>query len=110
MSLVYMFQLTTYAYRELEDMNSLLGVPRLECPFCRLVGFEATVTPVPPEPTAPHGPKLDRKDRIQAGMMHCQNCDYSRADGAKLFRCSACKTELYCVREPLKPTLTARQY
>nr|VWO94968.1 Zn(2)-C6 fungal-type domain-containing protein [Ganoderma boninense] len=54
------------------------------------------VTPVPPEPTAPHGPKVDRKDRIQANMMHCQNCDNSRADGAKLFRCSACKTELYC--------------
>ncbi|KAM5537923.1 hypothetical protein V8D89_008399 [Ganoderma adspersum] len=85
-----------YEGMNLEGMNKLLGVPRLECPFCRLVGFEATVTPVPPEPTAPHGPKVDRKDRIQASMMHCQNCDYSRADGAKLFRCSACKTELYC--------------
>ena len=60
------------ACREImEGMNSLFGVPRLECPFCRLVGFEAMVTPVPPEPPAPHGSKLDRKDRIQAGMMHC---------------------------------------
>ncbi|KZT12829.1 uncharacterized protein LAESUDRAFT_17982 [Laetiporus sulphureus 93-53] len=44
-------------------------------------------------------PESDPKEPLRKESTQCQNCLKSRADGAIMSRCSACRVDLYCSKE-----------
>ncbi|KAI0752799.1 hypothetical protein C8Q80DRAFT_1267288 [Daedaleopsis nitida] len=83
------------------DMDALKAmgyIPNVRCEWCRLAGIDGMLSPAPPAPED-HAPPANRETLLQREMMHCQQCDLSRAAGAKLFRCGGCRTELYCSKK-----------
>ena len=63
-----------------------------DCPTCRALAA------IPHAPTGgQRHPFSDPQQQARKELTQCQSCFKSKAEGAKLFKCSACKVDLYCV-------------
>jgi len=60
------------------------------------------------EEPEPH-PESDPKETQRKELTQCQNCFKSRAEGARMSRCSRCKVEMYCGRECQKQAWKAHK-
>ena len=64
-----------------------------ECEECR----KATLANLIPPAHKRRNPASNPKQQARSELTQCQTCWKSKADGAVLFKCSACKVDLYCV-------------
>lgn len=62
------------------------------------LGLKESIPPPPPPPNTRHH-ESDPEEKLRKEAMQCQNCLVSRADGAVLHRCGACKVDFYCSRK-----------
>ena len=74
-------------------MNTTLAF-HPDCPDC---AQELGLGGVPPAPGKHRHPVSDPAETNRKELTQCQHCYKSRAAGAVLQKCAACKVDLYCV-------------
>ncbi|TCD68882.1 hypothetical protein EIP91_009597 [Steccherinum ochraceum] len=66
-----------------------------ECEECRTTMLANLI----PSAHKRRNPASNPKQQARSELTQCQTCWKSKADGAVLFKCSACKVDLYCSKE-----------